>query len=46
VPLHRSAALLRATLTPDDIAIGRASAAIDAMIESMRDGTKMKEAAN
>jgi hypothetical protein len=41
----RSAATLRATLTPDDVAIGRASAAVirlDAMIEAMRrDGTKM-----
>jgi hypothetical protein len=41
--LHRSAGSLRATLTPDDIAIGRASAAVtrlDAMIEAMRrDGT-------
>jgi hypothetical protein len=41
--LHGSAAMLRATLTPDDIAIGRASAAVtrlDAMIEAMRrDGT-------
>jgi hypothetical protein len=39
----RSAAVLRATLTPDDIAIGRASAAVtrlDAMLEAMRrDGT-------
>jgi hypothetical protein len=48
--LARSAASLRATLTPDDVAIGRASAAVtrlDAMIESMRrDGTEMKEATN
>ena len=48
--LARSAALLGVTLTPADVAIARASAAVtrlDAMIEAMRrDGTKMKEAAN
>jgi hypothetical protein len=41
--MHRSAGSLRATLTPDDVAIGRAGAAVarlDAMIETMRrDGT-------
>jgi hypothetical protein len=42
--LHRSAAVLRATLTDDATAIAGASAAVtrlDAMIEAMRrDGTK------